>query len=106
MTTTENALSRLVNVVREDESAIHALSIGEALAVALVLDRKDLLRGYSMLEAIEKLGPEWARATLVVQRHQPQPSVEIISDGTDRQRHEDCEARKPRHPRSEDLGFA
>jgi hypothetical protein len=34
----------------------------------LVLDRKDLLGDYTMLEAVERLGEEWFRAALTVQR--------------------------------------
>jgi hypothetical protein len=36
-------------------------STGERIAVALVLDRSELfpLGGYTMLEAIERLGPDW-----------------------------------------------
>jgi hypothetical protein len=45
-------------------------STGERIAVALVLDRSELfpLGGYTMLEAIERLGPDWTHAALKVQR--------------------------------------
>ena len=63
---------KMVEHVRRDESAIGVFSTGEKIAVALVLDRKDLLDdvngGYTMLEAIERLGTEWTRAALIVQR--------------------------------------
>jgi hypothetical protein len=43
------------------------LSVGERLAVALVLDRKDLLGDFTMLEAVERLGA-WYWPALEVQR--------------------------------------
>lgn len=65
----EARLSRMVDAVEQDEASIGVLSTGEAIAVALVLDRKDMLPvGYSMLESVERLGPEWFRASLQVQR--------------------------------------
>jgi hypothetical protein len=60
-------LSR-ANYVEEHPDAIGVFSTGEAIAVALVLDRKDLLEGRTILEAIERLGPEWTRAALQAQR--------------------------------------
>jgi hypothetical protein len=40
-----------------------------AIAVALVLDRPDLLKFLgTMLDAVDRLGPEWSRAALRVQR--------------------------------------
>jgi hypothetical protein len=66
----EERIARLVAHVEADEGIIGVLPTGEQLAVALVLDRKDLLDrwGYSMLEAVARLGPEWTRAALAVQR--------------------------------------
>jgi hypothetical protein len=60
----------LADRVAKDEAAIGVLSTGEQIAVALVLDRKDLLPGgYStMLEAVERLGTEWFRGALIAQR--------------------------------------
>jgi hypothetical protein len=58
----------LVERVRADEGQLSRLAIGEALAAVLVLDRKDLLGDYTMLEAVERLGTEWFRAALTVQR--------------------------------------
>jgi hypothetical protein len=62
----------MVERVEADERRIGVLSTGEALAVALVLDRKDMLEvrngGYTMLEAVERLGADWFRAALIVQR--------------------------------------
>jgi hypothetical protein len=57
----------LVERVAADESRIGVLSTGETLAVALVLDRKDLL-DCSILEAVERLGTDWFRAALIAQR--------------------------------------
>jgi hypothetical protein len=61
-------IAALVERVRADEGALGKLSTGEALAAVLVLDRKDLLGDYTMLEAVERLGDEWFRAALAVQR--------------------------------------
>lgn len=58
-----------VDAVRADEGRIGVFSMGERIAVALVLDRRDLLpKGYTMLEAIERLGPDWTRAARLVQQ--------------------------------------
>lgn len=66
----EVEIARRVGAVEQDESAIGVYSTGEKLAVALVLDRKDWLDAwrYTMLEAVERLGTEWFRAALAVQR--------------------------------------
>lgn len=63
-------LAAKVAWIAEDEASIGVLSTGETIAVALILDRKDLLPpAYSkMLEAVERLGPEWFAAALRVQR--------------------------------------
>jgi hypothetical protein len=66
--TTAQTILRLVERVQEDENRIGVLSTGERLAVALVLDRKDLLGGYTMLEAVNRLGDDWLRASIAVQR--------------------------------------
>jgi CubicO group peptidase (beta-lactamase class C family) len=66
---------KLVDAVRADERRIGVFSTGESLAVALVLDRPDLFQqgnGYTMLEAVERLGTEWFRAALLVQRAVPE----------------------------------
>jgi hypothetical protein len=58
-----------VRMVVADESLWDVLSTGERVAVALVLDRPDLLTFWgSMLESVERLGPEWTQAALRVQR--------------------------------------
>lgn len=64
-------IAKRVALVENDEALIGVYSTGEAIAVALVLDRKDLLPlGYStMLEAVERLGPDWTAAALRVQRN-------------------------------------
>lgn len=63
---------RLVEIVQADERRIGVFSTGEQIAVALVLDRKDMLAeingGYTMLEAVNRLGDEWTRAAVAVQR--------------------------------------
>jgi hypothetical protein len=58
-----------VRMVAADESLFGVLSTGERIAVALVLDRPDLVRWWgTMLEAVDRLGAEWTRAALRVQR--------------------------------------
>ncbi len=57
-------------MVEADESRFGVLSTGERIAVALVLDRPDLVRWWgTMLDAVDRLGPEWTRAALRVQRY-------------------------------------
>jgi hypothetical protein len=59
-----------VRMVVADESLFGVLSTGERIAVALVLDRLDLLRFWgTMLDAVDRLGPEWTQAALRVQRY-------------------------------------
>jgi hypothetical protein len=63
-------IARKAEWIRENEADIGLLSTGEAIAVALVLDRKDLLpRGYTrILEAVDRLGDDWLRAAIAVQK--------------------------------------
>lgn len=72
---TVDIIRDLVERVHENEHAFGVLSTGEKLAVALVLDRHDLIAqingGYEMLEAMDRLGPTWLRAALIVQRDLP-----------------------------------
>lgn len=65
----DHALKSKARMVLADEGAIGVLSTGERIAVAFVLDRSDLFpRDCSMLDAIDRLGPEWIAAALRVQR--------------------------------------
>ena len=59
-----------VQMVVADECAFGVLSSGERIAVALVLDRYDLLEQTwgTMLEAVHRLGQKWTEAALRVQR--------------------------------------
>jgi hypothetical protein len=60
-----------VKMVAADETTFGVLSTGERIAVALVLERYDLLQrawGH-VLESIDRLGPVWTAAALRVQRH-------------------------------------
>jgi hypothetical protein len=58
--------ARLVDLARSvdaDPANIGVLSTGEACAVALLLDRHDLLDRYKHpLDALDRLGPEWEKA--------------------------------------------
>jgi hypothetical protein len=60
-----------VQMVVVSEANFSLLSSGERIAVALVLDRYDLLQRAwgTIAEAIHRLGPEWTEAALRVQRH-------------------------------------
>lgn len=58
-------LEQIIVKAREAQRADSpsALSIGEAVAAALVLNRPDWLArmGYTLADAIERIGPDWAR---------------------------------------------
>jgi hypothetical protein len=60
-----------VKMVVADETSFGVLSTGERIAVALVLDRYDLLQRAwgQVLESVYRLGPLWTEAALRVQRH-------------------------------------
>src|SRR5690606_21782387 len=54
--------TRMLNIAQE--AALHGIgtmSLGEALTAALILNRCDWLRerGYSIAEALERIGPQW-----------------------------------------------
>jgi hypothetical protein len=59
-----------VRLVTADEADFGLLSTGERIAVALVLDRYDLLQlaWGRALESVDRLGPLWTQAALRVQR--------------------------------------
>lgn len=67
---TVDTIRRLVAAVEHDEPHIGVLSTGEAIAVALVLDRPDLLPGSyrRILDAVDRLGDDWLQAAIAVQR--------------------------------------
>lgn len=63
-------IRRKVQMVVADEASFGVLSTGEKIAVALVLDRYDLVKWWgTMLEAAHRLGPVWLDAALEVQRN-------------------------------------
>lgn len=70
MNAVEVQIRAKVRMVLADEGAFAVLPTGERIAVALVLDRYDLLRSTwgTMLEAVDRLGPQWTEAALRVQR--------------------------------------
>jgi hypothetical protein len=78
---TEDDILRMVKRVVADENRFGVFSTGEKLAVALVLDRKDLLAevngGYTMLEAASRLGAKWLDAALAVQRNGDFPGGKV-----------------------------
>lgn len=59
-----------VQLVTANEADFGLLSTGERIAVALVLDRYDLLllAWGRTLESVDRLGPLWLQAALRVQR--------------------------------------
>jgi len=67
---------------------IGALSTGEALAAALVLNRPDWLATmeYSIAEAIERIGPDWARLVPAAARQFKQDSDEAAYAAAERTR--------------------
>lgn len=70
MNPTDAQIRAKVRSVLADADAFGTLSSGERIAVALVLDRHDLLEQAwgTMLEAVHRLGQEWTEAALRVQR--------------------------------------
>jgi hypothetical protein len=71
MNFTEAQILEKVRMVAQDARSFGVLSTGERIAVALVLDRRDLLEKAwgSMLEAVNRLGVDWTQAALRVQRN-------------------------------------
>jgi hypothetical protein len=71
MNAAEMQIREKVRMVAQDARSFGVLSTGERIAVALVFDRYDLLQTAwgSMLEAVNRLGPEWTQAALRVQRN-------------------------------------
>ena len=71
MNAAESQIRAKVRMVAHDSRSFGTLSTGERIAVAMVLDRYDLLQSAwgSMLEAVHRLGPEWTEAALRIQRH-------------------------------------
>ena len=63
-------LIRMVAAVARHEEAYGVLSTGEKIAVALVLDRHDLLvrEHCTMLQAIKRLEAEWFQAAQAVEQ--------------------------------------
>ena len=63
-------IAPMVRRSRKTKNRLRVFSTGEQIAIALVLDRSELFPhgGYTILEAVERLGPDWIRAALRVQR--------------------------------------
>ena len=70
MSTADAQIRAKVRMVLADEKSFDTLSTGERIAVAMVLDRYDLLDHVwgTMLEAVHRLGQDWTEAALRVQR--------------------------------------
>lgn len=71
MSPAEAQIRAKVQMVATDETQFGVLSTGERIAVAFVLDRYDLLYRHwgTMLEGADRLGAEWLKAALCVQRN-------------------------------------
>ena len=67
---TEAQILNKVRLYADDRSSFGTMSTGERIAVALVLDRRDLMEKAwgTMAEAVYRLGHEWTEAALNVQR--------------------------------------
>ena len=64
---TVNCIKHMADIVESNPAAYGPLSTGERIAVAFVLDRPDLLKkdGWTILKALDRLGPEWTAAAYV-----------------------------------------
>jgi hypothetical protein len=70
LATAVDQIRRAVRLVKADVRTFASLSTGERLAVALVLDRYELVKAYgTMLDAVDRLGQEWLAAARYVQKH-------------------------------------
>jgi hypothetical protein len=67
---TEAQILEKVRLYAADRTNFGRMSTGERIAVALVLDRQDLMQVAwgTMAESVYRLGNEWAEAALQVQR--------------------------------------
>ena len=68
----QNRVTEVVVSVDLNQAHFGVLSIGEQIAVALVLDRLDLFRTIhpelTVLEAVTRIGHDWVEAAVAVQR--------------------------------------
>lgn len=59
-----------VRMVVANEPSFGVLSTGEKIAVGFVLNRPDLIESWgTLLEAADRLGQDWLKAALSVQRN-------------------------------------
>lgn len=67
----ENQIRSKACMVLTDERSFGTLSTGEKIAVAIVLDRYDLIQRAwgTIAEAVERLGTQWTAVALRVQRN-------------------------------------
>ena len=64
---TVEVITALAEAVRKSPRRIGKMSVSEGLAAALVLDDQKLL-GRTMLEAVDRIGPDWFECALEAQR--------------------------------------
>lgn len=66
----EHLYGKALDAKRGGKSAWDVQSTGEKVAVALVLNRADWLKGfgYTLAEAIDRTGPEWIELVPAVER--------------------------------------
>ena len=64
----ERRIAAMVEEVEKNQKRLRVFSTGEQIAVALVLDRSLSSRRLHNPRGVERLGPDWTRAALRVQR--------------------------------------
>jgi len=72
--TSDHTVRRIANLVKQcelNERSIGLCSTGEAIAIALVLNRPDLLPdGYThVLRAVDRLDDDWLKAAIELARY-------------------------------------
>lgn len=104
------ALAQLVGKARDAAAAggVGAMSRGEALAVALILNRPDWLAAmdYTIAEAIEHIGPEWARLIPAAAQQFVRDRQEEAYASAEAARHAKIAEIQTQHLAGEELDFA
>lgn len=90
MSHAEHCHAAVLASARRAAAGDNTLSTGERLAAALVLDRADWLQaaGYTLAEAIERVGPDWLAHVPAAARqlqHELAAVVNAVRDAADRE---------------------
>ena len=66
----ESTINHIVTKALDEHDGYGGNSTGERLAAALVLNRPDILKemGYTIVEALERVGPEWGQYLVEAER--------------------------------------